>query len=130
MYSHLFLYNILKRGGLYNGLIRIMGGTFVGTAWAQGYSLYLIGPKETLAAVCRSYMDRWQKIDGELWVVPGHVIEKLDSFELVAAGMFQRQLVPIIPRSFYLSADPMLAEMYVWNQPIPVGSRQIHASTT
>ena len=85
MNSLLFVYGTLKRGCSNHG--QLAGQTFVGAArTAPGFSLFDLGGYPGIAP-CAA--DR-NGVAGEVWSVDPAALARLDAFEGVAEGLYQR----------------------------------------
>lgn len=111
MLSHLFLYNQLKTGMSYHNILRIHNPIFVARGRVDGYALWKIGGTVP-AAIKQEHSVVW----GELWVVNPACLVRLDQFEYVKDGSFERVLVRFSPVDFYRDRTPFLVEMYEWQQ--------------
>lgn len=112
MLSHIFLYNDLKIGRKHHQILRLYDPIRVGMARVDEYALWSIA--NTLPAAVKQ---RDKFIYGELWVVSPACLIRLDQFEYVVNGAFERELVKVTPlKTLFRDKTPILAEMYVWQQ--------------
>lgn len=104
----LFVYGTLKRGGANHGWLE--GQTCLGSArTAPGLTLYSLGDYPGMIAAAA---DR-EGVAGELWRVDAACLARLDAFEGVPDGLYERKRVPLAEFPAALSsADVAGAEAY------------------
>jgi len=110
MLSHLFLYNSLKTGGKYHKILQLHKPIRIGMAKVEGYALWKISNE-----MCMAVQSADHRVYGELWVVPPSALVRLDAFEDVGRGAFERLIVPIVPlKTIFRDKKPIWGDMYVW----------------
>lgn len=109
MLTHLFLYNQLQTGQEYHNILRLHNPVYVCRGRVDEYSLWKIG-----GVVPAAVKQRDSIIYGELWVVSSQCLIRLDQFEFVKDGSFERESVRFSPLEFFRDRSPFLVDMYVW----------------
>lgn len=100
----LFVYGTLKRGGGNHEQLR--GQRFVGPArTGPGLTLYSLGD---YPGMVRAPADP-AGVEGELWEVDGACLARLDRFEGVPEGLYQRVRIPLRPPH-----QDVVAETYLY----------------
>ncbi len=109
----LFVYGTLRSGGGAAGLLR--DGRRVGPGTVAG-TLYDLGRYPALV------LDGRGPVEGEVWRCPADALTRLDEYEGVAEGLFERVEVDVegVPCWTYV-AGPLLASRLMPERRIPSG---------
>lgn len=90
--TRLFVYGTLKRHGSNHRFLA--GQHFIGTARTQaGFRLYDLGGYPGLVATAPG--DGGRSIEGEVWEVDDDALARLDAFEGLDEGLYERVPVPL-----------------------------------
>ena len=88
----LFVYGTLKRGCANHGFLA--GQEFVGDVrTAPGFRLYDLGGHPGLVAK----PDDSEGVAGEIWAVDDPALLRLDGLEGLNAGLYRRDVIPLLP---------------------------------
>ena len=110
---HLFVYGTLRSGGGAAGLLR--DGRRVGTGTVAG-TLYDLGRYPALVPDGRG------AVEGEVWRCPADALARLDEYEGVAEGLFERVEVDVGGvRCWTYVAGPLLAPRLPPERRVPSG---------
>ncbi|MCU0791634.1 MAG: gamma-glutamylcyclotransferase [Opitutaceae bacterium] len=109
-----FVYGTLKRGG--SNHAQLEGARFIGDARLRpGYTMYSLGAYPGLVAEPASA----DRVTGEIWAVSHAMLTRLDAFEGVDEGLYQRAAAPLSEFPSDLSpTDAARVEMYLYLRPV------------